>query len=210
MPTTRAALIRRVAAGRTDRILDLLAAGMPPDASGADGVAVLAWCAYYGDVTAVRTLVAAGAPLALLGDDFGLNAAAFHGHWRLCQFLLEQGAPVGGAKRVSGETPLHAALVSEDRVRHDAVVDVLLAAGADPNAATVPGVETGDFMRDARTRGETPLHRAAAFAGVAAIDRLLAAGADRERRDAAGDTPLSWASWYRRPPRRSAWAKPTS
>jgi ankyrin repeat protein len=54
-------------------------------------------------------------------------------------------------------------------------------------------------MRDARTRGETPLHRAAAFAGEATIAALLAAGADPAARDAAGDTPLSWASWHLRP-----------
>ena len=30
-------------------------------------------------------------------------------------------------------------------------------------------------------------------------DLLLAAGADRERKDQSGDTPLCWASWYARP-----------
>jgi len=53
-------------------------------------------------------------------------------------------------------------------------------------------------MRDTRTKGETPLHRAAAFAGTKTIRRLIDAGASREARDAAGDTPLSWASWHRR------------
>jgi ankyrin repeat protein len=54
-------------------------------------------------------------------------------------------------------------------------------------------------MRDVRTKGETPLHRAAAFADADTIRLLLDAGADRERRDAHGDTPLSWASWHLRP-----------
>ncbi|MEZ5670005.1 MAG: ankyrin repeat domain-containing protein [Alphaproteobacteria bacterium] len=54
-------------------------------------------------------------------------------------------------------------------------------------------------MRDCRTRGETPLHRAAAFGSAATIDLLLGAGAARDARDAAGDTPLSWASWHLRP-----------
>lgn len=40
---------------------------------------------------------------------------------------------------------------------------VLLAKGADPNRTTKPSVETGAFMRDCRTRAETPLHRAAAL-----------------------------------------------
>jgi ankyrin repeat protein len=55
-------------------------------------------------------------------------------------------------------------------------------------------------MRDCRTRGETPLHRAAAFADEATIDLLLGAKADVETRDSNGDTPLAWASWHLRPP----------
>ncbi len=118
----------------------------------------------------------------------------------MCQFLLEQGAPVEGVASDSGETPLLSSLVSEDRVVHDPVTRVLLAAGANPNARTHPGIETGAFMRDARTRGETPLHRAAAFGGVDTIRMLLDAGAAIDARDAQGDSPLSWASWHRRSP----------
>ena len=54
-------------------------------------------------------------------------------------------------------------------------------------------------MRDCRTRGETPLHRAAAFGTADAIRMLLEAGAVIDARDAHGDTPLSWASWHLRP-----------
>ena len=50
-------------------------------------------------------------------------------------------------------------------------------------------------MRDVRTRGEAPLHRAAAFGTIGAIRLLLDAGAIIDQRDAAGDSPLSWASW---------------
>ncbi len=84
-------------------------------------------------------------------------------------------------------------------MRYDLVVSVLLAAGADPNAATLPGVPTGSFMRDCRTKGETPLHRAAAFGDAGTVLMLLDAGADRAVKDATGDSPLAWASWYRRP-----------
>jgi hypothetical protein len=78
-------------------------------------------------------------------------------------------------------------------------VRVLVAAGADPNRATKPGVETGAFMRDCRTKGEAPLHRAAAFADVDTIELLLDAGATIDAKDMNGDTPLGWASWYARP-----------
>jgi ankyrin repeat protein len=60
-------------------------------------------------------------------------------------------------------------------------------------------METGGFMRDVRTRGETPLHRAAAFGDAEAIQLLLEAGAKIDARDANGDSPLTWASWYLRP-----------
>ena len=54
-------------------------------------------------------------------------------------------------------------------------------------------------MRDCRTKGETPLHRAAAFGDEDTIDMLLAAGAVVDAKDMHGDSPLSWASWYLRP-----------
>lgn len=182
-----------IANGRTDLVLE------PGATDGSDLAELLRWCAYYGDASAVRYLLMQGARLADLGPDFGINGAAFHGHWQLCRLLLENGAPVDGVPGDTGETPLHAALCTDDRVRHDLVVKVLLAAGTNVNARTNAGVATGAFMRDCRTKGETPLHRAAAFGSTDTIDLLIAAGADREARDAAGDTPLSWASWHRRP-----------
>lgn len=191
--------VQRIAAGRTDLVLDHIAAGGSATDADANGTALIQWCAYYGDVSAVRFLLAHGETLQRLGTDLGLNGAAFHGHWQLCQFLLEHGAPVNGTDTVTAETPMHSALTSDDRVRYDAAVRVLLAAGADPNAATIPNVETGAFMRDCRTKGESPLHRAAAFGTTSTIQLLLDAGARRETRDANGDTPLTWASWSRRP-----------
>jgi len=68
---------------------------------------------------------------------------------------------------------------------------VLLALGTNPNCATKSGIETGGFMRDCRTKGETPLHREAAFGDEEAIQMLLDAGAKtlpthREIRRSAG------------------------
>lgn len=189
----------RIAAGRTDLVVEYLAAGGDATSADANGTSLLSWCAYYGDVSAVRMLVARGATLEVLGPGLGLNAAAFHGHWQLCQYLLEQGAPVNDALPDTRETPLHSATVSDDRVPYDAVVQVLLEAGADPRAKTAPGVLTGSFMRDCGTRGETPLHRAAAFGTASTVQLLLNAGADLEATDAYDDTALAWASWHRRP-----------
>jgi hypothetical protein len=188
------ALLERIKNGRTDLVY-----GLGADVLRQDGGELLVWCTYFGDVTACRVLLEAGQSLDLLGADLGLNGAAFHGHWQLCEFLLERGASARFADPTTGETPLHSALTNEDRQRYDLVVKVLLRAGADPGAATKPGAPTGAFMRDATMKGETPLHRAALFGMPSTIALLLEAGASREARDAFGETPLAWASWARRP-----------
>ena len=79
------------------------------------------------------------------------------------------------------------------------MIEILLANGANPNGVTKPSVETGGFMRDCRTKGETPLHRAAAFGEVETINLLIQAGATIDAKDMNGDSPLTWASWYLRP-----------
>ena len=99
----------------------------------------------------------------------------------------------------TGETALHGALAKAGRPYFLLVVRLLVEHGADVNARTLPGKETGAFMRDVRTKGETPLHRAAAYADEATIAYLLEHGAEREARDAHGDSPLTWASEHLRP-----------
>jgi uncharacterized protein len=193
-PSEEANMLDRIAAGRTDLVFEWVGAGGDLHAA-VDGAEMINWCAYYGDVSAVRFLESRGCSLTVLGSNFDLNGAAFHGHWRLCEYLIEQGADPRSALADTGETPLHAALCSLASAEHERVVRVLLSAGADVNAATRPGVETGGFMRDARTRGETPLHRAAAYGTPESIRLLIEAGADLEARDANGDSPLTWASY---------------
>jgi len=192
-------MLQRIADGRTDLVFDHLAAGGSAASKDAQGVSLLQWCAYYGDVSAIRFLISRGESLSTLGENLGLNGAAFHGHWRLCQFLLENGAKATHSLPDTGETPLHSALCKDDRPAYNQVVQVLLVHGADPNVATKPSVATDAFMRDCRTKGETPLHRAAAFGNEEAIQLLLDAGAKVDARDMNGDTPLSWASWHLRP-----------
>ena len=170
-------MLERIADGRTDLVFDYVAQGYAPDAVDGGGVSLIGWCAYYGDVSAIRFLLGKGESLESLGADRGLNAAAFHGHWRLCQFLLEQGADANHVAPSTGEAPLHAALCKANRPAADHVVKLLLAAGADPNLPSRAGAETGCFMRDCRAKGETPLHRAAAFGTPTAIQHLLDAGA---------------------------------
>ncbi len=189
----------RIAAGRTDLILDLpLEVALAASADDRRHPPIV-WAAYYGDVSALKALLDRGAPEAALGPNLGLMGAAFHNHWRLVEFLIEHGADARLADEDTGETPLHGALSREAGAAQRQTVRVLLQGGADPAARTLDGRETGAFMRDVRTRGESPLHRAAAFADGETIDLLLATGVPLEITDARGDSPLSWGSWAGRP-----------
>jgi ankyrin repeat protein len=189
-------LLDKIGSGRTDLVFDYVSQGHPATSKDKDGVSLIKWCAYYGDVSAIKYLLSNGESAASLDGE--LNAASFHGHWRLCQFLIENGADPNQPLDDTGETPLHAALCKAS-AGHDRVVRVLLRAGADPNVRTKVGVETGALMRDARTKGETPLHRAAAFGNADSVQLLLEAGAVKDAKDAYGDSPLAWASWHLRP-----------
>ncbi len=180
-------------------MFEWVASGASARSRDGDDVPLIRWCAYYGDVSAIRFLLDKGESLESLGENKGLNAAAFHGHWQLVQFLVERGADVNSAHASTGETPLHSALCKANRPVYDHIVRILLARGADPNRTTTHDVATDSFMRDARTKGETALHRAAAFAGEETIRRLLDAGATIDAKDINGDSPLSWASWHLRP-----------
>lgn len=192
-------MLERIVDGRTDLIVPYVEEGHAATSTDATGVALIQWCAYYGDVSAIRFLISHGESLARLGQNLDLNGAAFHGHWKLCQFLIEHGADANHPLDSSGETPLHAALCASNRLSTPLVVRVLLAGGARPDSRTKPSAETGCFMRDCRTKAETPLHRAAAFACEETIQLLLDAGAIVDAKDMHGDTPLAWASWHLRP-----------
>ena len=97
------------------------------------------------------------------------------------------------------ETPLHNALAKAGRPYYFFVVKLLVENGANVNSKTIPGLETGAFMRDVRTNGETPLHRAAAYADERTINFLIENGANKEAKDENGDSPLTWASKHLRP-----------
>jgi ankyrin repeat protein len=115
-------------------------------------------------------------------------------HFDCLRSMVEAGANVNRASDHNGETALHVVAGGSDT----RAVRLLLDHGANPNARTKPGMKTYGLWRDARVRGETPLHRAAAWGSPEVIQLLLDAGADPTIRDANRDTPLSWASWYRR------------
>ncbi len=195
----RKELLDRISRGRTDLVFDLLALPDWKEALSEGDVKLLQWFVYYNDTTALKAVLNAGGDLETIDINGELGNASFFGHWKVADFLIRQGADVNYALSDTGETPLHSALCKAGRPYFLYVLKVLVENGADVNAKTIPGQETGGFMRDVRTKGETPLHRAAAYGDEAMISYLIEHGADREARDANGDSPLTWASEHLRP-----------
>lgn len=198
---TKETILKHFEQGRTDLVFELLKLPDWKSILHEGDVKPMQWFVYYNDTTALRAVLDRGGDLSSLhlGDELG--NAAFFGHWKVCDLLVENGADVNALVKDTGETPLHSALCKAGRPYYIHVVRLLLENGAAVNARTIPGQETGAFMRDVRTKGETPLHRAAAFADAATIELLLQYGADREARDVNGDSPLTWASYHLRPAR---------
>jgi len=185
--------------GRTDFIFRLFQEQNWQDTLLEGRVKLLQWLVYYNDTTGLRAVLENGGTLDSINLDAELGNASFFGHWKVCDFLINQGADVNYKIPGTSETPLHCALCKAGRPYYIYTVKLLLEKGADVNARTKPGIETSAFMRDVRTKGETPLHRAAAYADEQTIGLLLDRGADKALKDSHGNSALSWASEHLRP-----------
>ncbi|MFN0140782.1 MAG: ankyrin repeat domain-containing protein [Pyrinomonadaceae bacterium] len=192
-------ILDRIARGRTDLVFELLKLSDWQSVLNEGDVKPLQWFVYYNDTTALKAVLDAGGDLESIDLNTELGHASFFGHWKVVDFLISRGADVNYALAETGETPLHSALCKAGRPYFLYVIKLLVENGADVNAKTIPGGESGAFMRDVRTKGETPLHRAAAYGDEAMIEYLLNHGADKEARDAHGNSPISWASEHLRP-----------
>ena len=188
MASTTDEMFAAIEAGDVDRIRALVAAD--PTLAGArdaEGVSALMRARYRSDRGATQALLEAAPDLdvveaaafgdldrltALLGDEADVDAAsadgfaplhlaAFFGKPEAVTLLLHRGAEVDarGTGWMTG-TPLHSAVSN----RHVDLVEILLAAGADPNAR--------------QSGGWTPLHGAAHNGDVASVALLLTAGGD--------------------------------
>ncbi|MCW8876148.1 MAG: ankyrin repeat domain-containing protein [Kangiellaceae bacterium] len=196
---TKSEILTRISQGRTDLVFELLELPDWQSLISQGQVTLLQWFVYYNDVTAMKAIIKAGGDLSSTDVNQELCNAAFFGHWKMVDFLLTQGASAKAKVIETDETALHNALAKAGRPYFIYVVKLLVENGADLNARTIPDKETGAFMRDVRTKGETPLHRAAAYADKDTIKYLLDKGADKEAKDALGNSPLSWASEHLRP-----------
>lgn len=191
-------LLENISRGRTDLILQLLQLPNRQELLHQGAVKPLQWLVYYNDRTGLEAVINAGSDLSSIDLNNELGNAAFFGHWKVCDFLINHGADVNARIDKTHETPLHNALSKAGRPYYFYTVKLLVENGADVNAPTLPGIETGAFMRDVRTRGETPLHRAAAYADARTIAFMLENGADKTLTDAHGASPLTWASEHLR------------
>ena len=81
------------------------------------------------------------------------------------KLLLENGANVEFGFDPTKETPLHHATAPMGNEKLE-IINLLLEYQANPNAKTIPNVNSHNFYHGAKTKGETSLHRAAAFCSV--------------------------------------------
>ena len=104
------------------------------------------------------------------------------GDVELVRLIIEAGASVRHACECDGG---ESALWTAALLGNQAMVDYLLSAGADPNAAAFAG--------------STPLHVATQRGHHDIVERLVAAGANAEARDTGGRTAADWAALERQP-----------
>jgi len=192
-------LLENISRGRTDYIFQFLQKSNWKELLYQGPIRLMQWLIYFNDTTALKAIIASGGTLDSINLDKELGNAAFFGHWKVCDFLINHRANVNAYVDKTNETPLHNALTKTNRPYYFYVVKLLVEKGADVNAKTLAGIETGAFMRDVRTKGETPLHRAAAYADERIISFLIENGADVSLKDANGDSPMTWASEHLRP-----------
>jgi hypothetical protein len=118
--------------------------------------------------------------------DTALHAAAFAYDLEIARDLVTRGADIRARNR-RGAEPLHAAVIGAPDAtnwnpsRQQAVIEYLIDAGADPNAAALGGV--------------TPLHRAVRTRCAPAVATLLRAGAAPRLPTDHGSTPSDLARW---------------
>lgn len=154
--------------------------------------------AWEGNPKALDLFYHLGAKISFEDTNLLCNAA-FNGKVESVKWLLDKGEDANFAFTNTGENALHYTISkSSEMDERVEIVQLLIAAGTDVNKKTLVGKSTLCFMRDAYLKGETPLHRAAAYANIPIIKMLLDAGAQPALKDANGDTPISWGSWHLR------------
>jgi ankyrin repeat protein len=156
-----------------------------------------------GDLESARILLKAGAnPNAAIPDWGGtpLIIAATMGRTDVVELLLDNGADPN-LRDGNTWTPLHAAVRDSDygserstRAAAAAVVKVLLAHGANPNARIKQDKPSARTLDEIELQGATPVALAAEVNSLDAIKELVAGGADPTIPTEKGVTPLMLAA----------------
>ena len=177
---------------------DLVAQGANINYTDAWGNRAVFAAAWEGNTQALDLFYKLGAKISFEDANLLCNSA-FNGKVDSVKWLLDKGEDPDFSFADTGENALHYTICKTSEIdERMKIVKILIEAGTDVNKKTVAGKPTLCFMRDAYLKGETPLHRAAAFGNITMIKMLLDAGADPSMKDANGDTPISWGSWYLR------------
>ena len=177
---------------------DLVAQGANINYTDAWGNRAVFAAAWEGNTQALDLFYKLGAKISFEDANLLCNAA-FNGKVDSVKWLLDKGEDPDFSFADTGENALHYTICKTSEIdERMKIVKILIEAGTHVNKKTVAGKPTLCFMRDAYLKGETPLHRAAAFGNITMIKMLLDAGADPSMKDANGDTPISWGSWYLR------------
>jgi ankyrin repeat protein len=204
-------LARAAAAGEIEIVTLLLEKGAPLDARDLDGSTALFKAAETGRLPIVKLLIERGADINLPGRNgiTPLSAGAYMGSAPIVQLLMEKGAD----PKVIDKTQKAAIVYAAGRGFFP-IVRLLLDHGVDVNAkygndltalmwaagnsaeAGVKDVEQvitllierGATLDDQDNRGRTALMIAAELGHAAAVDQLLAHGADKSIKDKQGKT----------------------
>lgn len=158
--------------GNEPLVGELLKFGANPNLLSKRGYAPIWFAAGSGNLAMLNQLLAAEANLQQTGSETLLMNAE---NAAIAQRLIALGVPVNAETSLDNDTALHYAV----RNKRPDVVQVLLAAGADPNIEN--------------TRGFSPLHEAVEVDDARIITQLIQGGANKEAVTVAGLTPLAFA-----------------
>lgn len=174
--------------GDLEMMTMLLGFGADPNILGTGGMVPLHCAAVEGHASLVELLVRQGAYIDATDDDgnTALHLAAVRGRAEVVRKLLACGSSSVNTVNRAGYTPLHEAVLPVPRTgtgpsswqnNHSQVLKYLLQAGADPNC----------YQRSSET---TPLHLSASIGYLDGAKLLASWGADANRPDREGFTPL--------------------